>query len=159
MKITVLCVGKIREKFYIDAVNEYFKRMGRYAKVNVIEVEDEKTPDHASEALENQIKHKESDRLKRYIKESQYVIALDIYGSKCNSIQFSNKIEKLMTFGKSHIVFIIGGSLGLHSSILDCANEKISFSEMTFPHQLMRVILFEQIYRAMKIMKNEPYHK
>lgn len=159
MRISILCVGKIKENSFAEAVKEYQKRMGRYAKVEVFEAADEKTPDNASEAEENSIRQKEADRLIKYIKEGMYIIALDIQGIQYDSISFSRKISKLMLDGESHIAFIIGGSLGLHPSVLARANEHIGFSKMTFPHQLMRVILFEQIYRAMKIMKNEPYHK
>ncbi len=159
MQISILCVGKVREKFFADAIREYEKRLSRYTKIQIFEVTDEKTPDHASEAMEDLIRAKEGERLKRYIREGMYTIALDIAGKQCDSVAFSRKISNLMLFGESHIAFIIGGSLGLHSSILHSANERLSFSMMTFPHQLMRVILFEQIYRAMRIMNGEPYHK
>lgn len=159
MQISILCVGKVREKFFADAIKEYEKRLGRYAKIHIWEVADEKTPDHASEAMEDMIRAKEGERLKKYIKEGMYTVALDIAGKQYDSIAFSKKISELMLFGESHIAFIIGGSLGLHSSILKSVDGRISFSMMTFPHQLMRVILFEQIYRAMRIMNGEPYHK
>ena len=159
MKITVLCVGKIKEKFYRDAVAEYEKRLSRYCKTEIIEVADEKTPDHASETEEAQIKEKEAERMEKYLKEGAYVIALAIEGKQMDSVELSRKIEQLQTAGKSHIIFVIGGSLGLSERILKRADEKLSFSKMTFPHQLMRVILLAQVYRSYRIMNHEPYHK
>ncbi len=159
MSIIILTVGKIKEKFYKDALDEYSKRLSKYCKLEIIEVADEKTTENASELLEDKMKEKEALRLLKYIKEDAYVIALAIQGKKYDSVQFSQKIENLGIQGKSNIVFLIGGSLGLHDIILNRADEKISFSDMTFPHQLMRVILLEQIYRAYRIMNHEPYHK
>ena len=157
MKITVICVGKIKEDFYRKAVSEYEKRLGRYCKLEIIEVQDEKTPDNASPAMEEQIKEKEAVRILKHIKEDAYVITLEIHGA--NPVSFSNQLNQLAVQGKSHIQFIIGGSLGLHYSVSSAAHQAISFSNMTFPHQLMRVILLEQIYRGYRIMKGEPYHK
>lgn len=159
MQYTILCVGKIKEKFYTDAVNEYKKRLSRYAKVDIIEVSDEKTPEQASDLQQEQIRKKEAERLLSKIKDSMYVIALDLEGKKFSSEGFANHLSMCMNQGKSHIAFVIGGSLGLHISLLDRADERLSFSDFTFPHQLMRVILFEQIYRANRIMNHEPYHK
>ncbi|MDD6491984.1 MAG: 23S rRNA (pseudouridine(1915)-N(3))-methyltransferase RlmH [Firmicutes bacterium] len=159
MKITVICVGKIKEDFYRKAVSEYEKRLSRYCKLEVIEVQDEKTPDNAGAALEEQIKEREAARILKHIKEDAYVITLEIEGSKPDSVSFSNQLQQLAVQGKSHVQFIIGGSLGLHHSVSKIANQAISFSNMTFPHQLMRVILLEQIYRGYRIMKGEPYHK
>lgn len=159
MKITILCVGKIKEKFFTMAIEEYLKRLSRYCKLKIIEVEDEKTPDNLSKANELKIKEIEADRILKYIKDNIYVIALEIQGEMINSIELSQKIQQLAIEGKSDIIFIIGGSLGLDKRILDRANLKLSFSKMTFPHQLMRVILLEQIYRAYKIISKEPYHK
>lgn len=159
MKITVLTVGKIKEKYFNDGITEYSKRLSRYCKLEIVEVADEKTPDHASETEELQIKEKEGDRLLKYIKEDAYVIALAIEGKQLDSVELSQKIEKLGVNGTSHIIFIIGGSLGLDDRILKRADFKLSFSKMTFPHQMMRMVLLEQIYRAYRIMKNEPYHK
>lgn len=159
MKITILCVGKIKEKFYRDAIAEYEKRLSRYCKFEVIEVADEKTPDHASENMELLIKEKEAERMEKYLKEGAYVIALAIEGKQLDSVELSEKIESLGTSGTSHIIFVIGGSLGLSERILKRADYKLSFSKMTFPHQLMRVILSEQIYRSYRIMNHEPYHK
>ena len=159
MKITVICVGKIKEDFYRKAVSEYEKRLGRYCKLEIIEVQDEKTPDNASPAMEEHIKEKEEVRILKHIKEDAYVITLEIHGANPDSVSFSNQLNQLAVQGKSHIQFIIGGSLGLHYSVSSAAHQAISFSNMTFPHQLMRVILLEQIYRGYRIMKGEPYHK
>ena len=159
MRITILCVGKIKEKFCRDAIAEYEKRLSRYCKFEIIEVADEKTPDHASDTEETMIKKKEADRMEKYLKDSSYVIALAIDGKQLDSVQLSGKLEFLGTSGTSHIIFVIGGSLGLSDRILNRADYKLSFSKMTFPHQLMRVILSEQIYRSYRIMNHEPYHK
>ncbi len=159
MRITIIAVGKIKEKFYRDAIAEYTKRLSRYCKLEIVYVSDEKTPDTASEALENQIKEVEANRILKAIKDDAYVIATAIHGIHYDSIAFGEKIHKLGVYGESHIVFVIGGSLGLHDSVYKRANEKISFSKMTFPHQLMRVILLEQIYRGFRIVAREPYHK
>lgn len=159
MKITILCVGKIKEAFYRQAIDEYAKRLGKYCKLEIVEVADEKTPDKASEVMECQIKEKEAERLIDKLKEDSYIFTLEIKGKKYTSEAFSETIEKLTIQGKSHLTFVIGGSLGLHEKILKLSNQPISFSDMTFPHQLMRVILTEQIYRAFRIMNNEPYHK
>lgn len=159
MKISILCVGKIKESFYRQAIDEYAKRLSKYCKFEVVEVTDEKTPDTASAAQVDQIKEKEANRLLEKIKEDAYVFTLEIKGKRFTSESFSECINKVTIQGNSHLVFIIGGSLGLHEKVLKRSNQAISFSDMTFPHQLMRVILAEQIYRAFRIMKNEPYHK
>ena len=159
MKITILCVGKIKEKFYRDAIAEYEKRLSRYCKLEIIEVADEKTPDHASELVERQIKEKEAERMEKYIKEGAFVCALAIDGKQLDSVELSEKLEGLGTGGTSHIIFMIGGSLGMSDALLKRADMRLSFSKMTFPHQLMRVILLEQVYRAYRIMNHEPYHK
>jgi 23S rRNA (pseudouridine1915-N3)-methyltransferase len=159
MKITILTVGKIKEKYFADAIREYSKRLSRYCKLEIIEVADEKTPDRASEHEEDLIRQKEGERLKKYIKEGAYVISLAIDGQQYSSEEFSEKIHQLGVRGESHIIFIIGGSIGLASDILKGSKERLSFSKMTFPHQLMRVVLLEQIYRAYRIMNGEPYHK
>lgn len=159
MKITIICVGKIKEDFYRKAVSEYEKRLSRYCKLEIIEVQDEKTPDNASPVMEDQIKEKEAARILKHIKEDAYVFSLEIEGSKPDSVSFANQLDQLAVQGKSHIQFIIGGSLGLHQSVSKAAHQSISFSNMTFPHQLMRVILLEQIYRGYRIIKGEPYHK
>ena len=159
MKIDIICVGKVKEKFYRDAIDEYAKRLSKYCKFDIIEVDDEKTPDKASEIVEDQIKLKEGQRILAKIKEDACVITLEILGKKLDSPGFAKMIEQVGLSGKSHIQFVIGGSLGLHESVTKRADKHISFSDMTFPHQLMRVILSEQIYRAYRIIHGEPYHK
>lgn len=159
MKITVISVGKVKEKFYRDAIAEYEKRLSRYCKFQIIEVADEKTPDKASTLEEEQIKEKEADRILAHIKEDAFVITLEIEGKKLDSVSFAELLEQKGVHGISHIQFVIGGSLGLHQKVSDRSNYKLSFSDMTFPHQLMRVILAEQIYRAYRIISGEPYHK
>jgi len=159
VKITILCVGKIKEKFYRDAIAEYEKRLSRYCKLEIIEVADEKTPDNASEVEENKIKEKEAERMQKYLKDGAFICALAIDGKQPDSVELSEKIEQLGTGGTSHIIFMIGGSLGMADELLKKADMKLSFSRMTFPHQLMRVILLEQVYRAYRIMNHEPYHK
>ena len=159
MKITILSVGKSKEKYWNDAIAEYAKRLSCYCKLELMEVADEKTPDGASEKLEEQIKRKEGQRVLDKIPADAYVLALAIDGKMPDSVGLSRKLERLGIEGKSHLVFVIGGSLGLAKEVLDRADEKISFSAMTFPHQLMRVILLEQIYRSYRIMNGEPYHK
>ena len=159
MKITLITVGKIKEKYFTDAIVEYTKRLSRYCKLEIIEVADEKTPDGASEALENQIKEKEGERILSKIPDSAYVVALAIDGKQLSSEELADKMEKWNVGGISHLVFIIGGSLGLTPKVLNRADFKLSFSKMTFPHQLMRVVLLEQIYRSFRIRNNEPYHK
>lgn len=159
MKITILAVGKIKEKFFRDAIAEYEKRLGRYCKFEIIEVADEKTPDNASIAEEEQIKQKEAARILDKINSDAYVITLEILGKELDSVSFSEMIQKLGVVGKSQVIFVIGGSLGLHESVSKRSDRKVSFSPMTFPHQLMRVILCEQIYRGFRIMNHEPYHK
>ena len=159
MRITILAVGKIKEKFFREALEEYGKRLSRYCRLEVIEVLDEKTPDHAGEALKAQILQKEAERILGKISGDAYVITLEILGKELDSVSFSGMLQQLGVTGKSQIVFVIGGSLGLHESVSRRADRKISFSQMTFPHQLMRVILCEQIYRGFRIMNGEPYHK
>ncbi|MCI8418766.1 MAG: 23S rRNA (pseudouridine(1915)-N(3))-methyltransferase RlmH [Lachnospiraceae bacterium] len=159
MKITCVAVGKIKEIYLKQAIAEYSKRLSRYCKMEMIELPDEKTPEGASQREEQQIKELEGERILKALKEGAYVIALDIQGSQPDSVKFSRKLEQLAVQGKSHIAFVIGGSLGLSPAVLKRAEERISFSAMTFPHQLMRVILLEQIYRGYRIMHGEPYHK
>lgn len=159
MQIDIICVGKVKEQYLRDAIAEYSKRLGRYCKLNILEVADEKTPEHASEGVERQIKAKEGERIAKHIKPGSYVIALAIDGQQVTSEGFARKIDQLGIQGVSHIQFVIGGSIGMDDTILRQANYKLSFSKMTFPHQLMRVILLEQVYRAYKINAHEPYHK
>ena len=159
MKITILCVGKLKESFYRDAVNEYRKRLSAYCRTEVIEVADEMTRDGAGAALEEQVRKREGERLLSRISQDAFVITLEIAGKKMDSLQFSDLLQKIWTEGKSHIQFVIGGSLGLHPSVSQKADLRLSFSDLTFPHQLMRVILCEQIYRGYRIMNRAPYHK
>lgn len=159
MKIKLICVGKVKEKFYVDAIKEYSKRLGAYTSLEIIEVPDEKTPDKASEAINLQIKEKEGNAILSKVKQNDFVMLLDVKGKMYSSEELSELIENYMIDGKSEFVFIIGGSLGVSQQVKQRANTLISFSKMTFPHQLMRVIFLEQIYRSFKIMKNEPYHK
>jgi len=159
MKITIIAVGKIKEKFYRDAIDEYSKRLSKYCKLEIKEVADEKTPDHASDAVNAQILVKEGERIKNLIPKDSYVIVLAIEGKKYDSVEFAGMIDNAGIHGVSNITFIIGGSLGIADEIKKAAQGRISFSDMTFPHQLMRVILLEQIYRGYKIIAKEPYHK
>lgn len=161
MNITILCVGKIKEKYFTDAVKEYTKRLSRYCTVRIEEVSDEPVPEKAPEAIQKQILKTEGERLMKILDRypGAYTLALAIDGTACDSVAFSSCLSSLQVRGYSHLIFIIGGSIGLSQEILDRANTKISFSRMTFPHQLMRVILLEQIYRAQRIAHHEPYHK
>ncbi len=159
MKATVIGVGKLKEKYWRDAVAEYSKRLGKYVKLEIIELADEKAPESMSAAEETAVKNAEGERILKSIKDGAYVIALAIDGKPLGSEEFSDFLNERMVRGAGHIVFVIGGSLGLSDEVLKRADWKLSFSKMTFPHQMMRVILLEQLYRAFKIMKNEPYHK
>ena len=159
MKISLITVGKIKEKYLKDAIAEYSKRLSRYCKLEIIEVTDEKTPDHASESVEDAIRSKEAERIQKYIKEDAYIITLEIGEKQLTSEELAEKIDKLGIQGVSHIIFIIGGSIGLGREVLSKSDYALSFSKMTFPHQLMRVILLEQIYRSYRIINGEPYHK
>ncbi len=159
MEIRIITVGKIKEKYLNDGIAEYAKRLSRYCKLNFIQVPDEKTPDKASDGVNRQIKETEGNRLLSHIREQDYVIALAIEGKMLDSVELSDLIAKLGVQGKSSIAFVIGGSLGLSDAVLKRADYKLSFSKMTFPHQLMQMILLEQIYRGYRIMNHEPYHK
>ena len=159
MKITVLCVGKVKEAFYQKAIAEYAKRLSRYTKLEIIEVADEKTDENASDHENLLVLEKEGERLLKNIREDVYVIALAIEGKMLDSVELSEKLSQLTVSGTSHICFVIGGSLGLSPEILKRADMQLSFSRMTFPHQLMRVILLEQVYRSFRIANHEPYHK
>ena len=157
--VNIICVGKIKETFYREAIEEYSKRLNSYCSLNIIELKDEKIPNNPSEKDNLIIKDKEGNNILSHIKKDTYVICLDLKGKQFTSEEFSQKINNISTNISSSITFIIGGSLGISQSVLKKANESISFSKMTFPHQLFRVILLEQIYRAFKIMNNEAYHK
>ncbi|ETP71310.1 rRNA large subunit m3Psi methyltransferase RlmH [Lachnospiraceae bacterium JC7] len=159
MKVTLVTVGKIKEKYLKDAIAEYSKRLGAFCDISVVELQDEKTPDRAPVSVEEKIKETEGERILQKISDRSYVIALAIDGDMLSSEQLAGKLSYLMVRGSSDIVFVIGGSLGLSPAVMKRADYKLSFSRMTFPHQLMRVILLEQVYRAFKIINNEPYHK
>ena len=159
MKITLITVGKIKEKYLKDAIAEYSKRLSKYCKLEIVEVADEKTPDQASENVERQIRQKEGERILRYVKDDAYVFTLEIGGTMLDSVAFAKKMETLGIQGKSHLIFIIGGSSGLGEEVLRRSDYALSFSKMTFPHQLMRVILLEQVYRGYRIIEGAPYHK
>lgn len=159
MEIRILSVGKIKEKYLNDGIKEYAKRLSRYCKLSFHQVTDEKTPDKASEALNRQIREIEGERLMKHIREQDYVIALAINGKMPDSVELSQMIGRLGVEGKSSVDFVIGGSLGLSDAVLERADFKLSFSRMTFPHQLMQMILLEQIYRGYRILNHEPYHK
>ena len=158
LNITIICVGKIKEKFFTSAIDEYSKRLSKYCKLNILELPDEKIPDKVNESIEKSIKEKECNNIINHLKNDSYIIALDLNGKELDSIQFSKKIENI-SMQNSKITFIIGGSLGLTNTLLNMCNEKICFSKMTFPHQLIRIFLVEQIYRAFKISNGESYHK
>lgn len=159
MKIKLICVGKLKEKYLDDGIKEYLKRISAYSDIEVIEVADERIPDNPSLAEETIVKSKEGRRILDKVKQDDYMILLDVQGKELDSIQFAERIEDCMINGKSTIDFVIGGSLGHGEDVLTRANARISFSQMTFPHQLMRLILVEQIYRAFKIIRHGTYHK
>jgi len=159
MNITILCIGKLKERYWTDAIQEYSKRLSKYCTLAINELKEEKAPDNPSNAEEIAVKDAEGKNLLKQIKKDAYVIALEVKGKELTSEALSEKIETLGIDGKSDIVFIIGGSIGLSDEVLTRADFRLSFSKMTFPHQMMRVILLEQIYRAFKIMRNEIYHK
>ncbi|WP_449621013.1 23S rRNA (pseudouridine(1915)-N(3))-methyltransferase RlmH [Robertmurraya sp. Marseille-Q9965] len=159
MNISIITVGKLKEKYLKQGIDEYLKRLSSYAKVEVIEVPDEKAPEELSETEMVQVKEKEGERILAKIHPDTYVIALAIEGKQKSSEELADTLDKLATYGKSKIAFVIGGSLGLSQQVLNRSDEKLSFSKMTFPHQLMRLILVEQVYRAYRINRGEPYHK
>ena len=159
MKIKLVTVGKLKEKYLIQGINEYLKRLNSYAKMEIIEVPDEKAPEKLSDAEMLQVKEKEGQRILGKINDNEYVFVLAINGKQLSSEEFSKEIEQLGISGKSNLTFVIGGSLGLSDSVLQRSNQQISFCRLTYPHQLMRLVLVEQIYRGFRIMKGEPYHK
>jgi 23S rRNA (pseudouridine1915-N3)-methyltransferase len=159
VNISIVTVGKLKEKYLKQGIDEYLKRLTSYAKVEIIEVADEKAPEELSELEMEQVKQKEGERILAKISPDSHVFALAINGKMQSSEQLAESIDKLATYGKSKIAFVIGGSLGLSDEVLQRANQELSFSKMTFPHQLMRLILVEQIYRAFRINRGEPYHK
>ena len=159
MKLRVICVGRLKEKFYTDAVNEFKKRLSRFAEVEIVELADEKAPEKLSDAELEQIKLAEGRRILAKLADGETVVALDIRGVQLSSTELAEKLKNLMLEGKSRIAFIIGGSNGLSAEVLSRADFKLSFSKMTFSHQIFRIMLMEQLYRAFKIINNEPYHK
>ncbi|RHW36139.1 23S rRNA (pseudouridine(1915)-N(3))-methyltransferase RlmH [Lysinibacillus yapensis] len=159
MNITILSVGKLKEKYLKMGIEEYVKRLSAYAKIELIEVPDEKAPEQLSEAEMDMVKRKEGERILAKINDSTHVIALAINGKMKSSEEMAADLESLMTYGTSKIAFVIGGSLGLHDEVLKRADEKLSFGKMTLPHQLMKLVLVEQVYRSFRIIKGEPYHK
>ena len=158
LHINVLCVGKVKETFFKEAIFEYSKRLSRFCDLNIIEIQDEKIPDKSNEKIEQEIKDNEGNNILSHIKKDSYVIALDLRGKEFDSVTFSQEISRL-SITNSNITFIIGGSLGLSEKVLSSCNEKICFSKLTFPHQLIRIFLLEQLYRSFKIANNEAYHK
>lgn len=158
LTINIICVGKIRENFFKDAIDEYSKRLSKYCKLNIVELPDEKIPDKTNISIENEIKTKECNNIIKHIKKDSYIISLDLKGKSFSSEEFSKNIEDISMIS-SQITFIIGGSLGLTENILNISNQKICFSKMTFPHQLIRIFLLEQLFRAFKISNGETYHK
>ncbi len=159
MNISIITIGKLKEKYLKQGIDEYLKRLSTYAKVDIIELPDEKAPENLSESEMEQVKLKEGERILAKISEDTHVIALAIEGKMKSSEELAKDIDQLATYGKSKIAFVIGGSLGLSKEVMKRANGTLSFSKMTFPHQLMRLILLEQVYRAFRINRNEPYHK
>ena len=159
MNITVISVGKLKEKYLKMGIDEYVKRLGGYAKIDLVEVPDEKAPETLSEIDMNIVKRKEGERILAKINDGTYVIALALDGKMKTSEEMATDLDSLMTYGKSKVAFVIGGSLGLHDDVLKRADEKLCFGKMTLPHQLMKLVLVEQIYRSFRIIKGEPYHK
>ena len=159
MKITIISVGKLKEKYLVDGIQEYKKRISKYSEINEIVLKDEPIPEKSNDSIDNDIKVKEGKKILDSIPQSSFVITLDLRGHMLDSVELAKKIEDIKTYNNSHIVFIIGGSLGISKDVLDRADYSLCFSKMTFPHQLMKLILMEQIYRAFKINNNETYHK
>jgi 23S rRNA (pseudouridine1915-N3)-methyltransferase len=159
VNIAIISVGKLKEKYLKMGIEEYTKRLGSYAKIDLVEVADEKAPENLSDADMEIVKKKEGERILAKIGADTYVIALAIEGKMKSSEQLAEDLQSLMTYGRSKVAFVIGGSLGLHDDVMKRADEKLSFSKMTLPHQLMKLVLVEQVYRAFRIIKGEPYHK
>jgi 23S rRNA (pseudouridine1915-N3)-methyltransferase len=159
MKINIISVGKLKEKYLKQGIQEYLKRLSNYAKVNIIELPDEKAPESMSEAEMETVKQKEGTRILSNISQDAYVITLEINGKMLNSEQLAAKMEELATYGKSKVVFVIGGSLGMSDEVRKRSDLALSFSKMTFPHQMVRLVLLEQVYRGFRIIRKEPYHK
>lgn len=158
LSINIICIGKIKESFFKDAINEYSKRLSKYCNLNIIELYDEKLPSKLNDKIIENIKNTEGKKILSHLKKDSYKICLDLHGKQFSSEEFSAKIDSISLNYNSSITFIIGGTLGISSEVLNCADEKICFSKMTFPHQLIRVFLLEQLFRAFKISNNETYH-
>lgn len=159
LSVNIICPGKIKEKYLKDAIDEYSKRLSKYCKLNIIEVPDEKVPDKLSETVENEIKAREGKSILSKLPKDTYLICLDLKGKEFSSEEFSAKLEDISLNFNSSVTFVIGGTLGISKEVLDLSKEKICFSKMTFPHQLIRVFLLEQIFRAFKISNGETYHR
>jgi len=159
MKLTIVAVGKLKEKYLKEGINEYSKRLSRFCELQIIEVEDEQAPENLSASQEKQVKKREAERIMNKVKEGSVLIVLDLKGKKLSSEEFSDKLNSFFISGKSHLTFVIGGSLGLDEELVQKADFRLCLSDMTFPHQLARLILLEQIFRAFKILNNETYHK
>lgn len=159
MNIQIICVGKLKEKYWTEALLEYKKRLSRYCKISIDEVKEELINENPSAAIEEMVKDEEGKRIIAKLKQGAYIISLDIKGEEMDSMQLAHKLNQLGLSGRSDVAFIIGGSLGLSKAVLEKSHMRLSFSKMTFPHQMMRIILFEQIYRSFKINRNESYHK
>lgn len=159
MRISIISVGKLKEKYLKQGIDEYMKRLTAYAKVDIVEVPDEKAPENMSEAEMLEVKRKEGERILSHIGQDTYVITLEIGGKMLSSEELADKIDQLATYGKSKIAFVIGGSLGISDAVQKRSDFGLSFSKMTFPHQLMRLVLLEQVYRGFRILRGEPYHK
>ena len=158
LNINIICIGKIKENYLKDAISEYSKRLSKFCNLNIIELSDEKLPSKLNDSIINEIKNKECNKIIQNIKKDSYVICLDLKGKQFSSEEFSGKLDNIALNFNSSITFIIGGTLGLNEEVLSLSNEKICFSKMTFPHQLIRVFLLEQLFRAFKISNNETYH-
>ncbi|MCA0756328.1 23S rRNA (pseudouridine(1915)-N(3))-methyltransferase RlmH [Paenibacillus sp. N4] len=159
MHIQIAAVGKLKEKYLVMGIAEYAKRLGPYVKLTLTEVPDEKAPETMSPAEEAQVREREGERLLAQLKPDAHVVALALEGELWSSEDLADQLDKLATYGRSHVAFVIGGSTGLAPAVLKRAQQKLSFGRMTLPHQLMRLVLVEQIYRAVKINRGEPYHK
>ncbi|KPB04497.1 23S rRNA (pseudouridine(1915)-N(3))-methyltransferase RlmH [Bacillus sp. CHD6a] len=159
MNISIITIGKLKEKYLKQGINEYLKRLSAYAKIDIVELPDEKAPEQLSDAEMEQVKNKEGERILGKISVDTHVIALAIEGKQRSSEELAKEMDKLATYGKSKVAFVIGGSLGLSGDVMKRANDTLSFSKMTFPHQLMKLILLEQVYRGFRINRGEPYHK
>ncbi|WP_248929291.1 23S rRNA (pseudouridine(1915)-N(3))-methyltransferase RlmH [Paenibacillus hamazuiensis] len=159
MQIQIVAVGKLKEAYLVQGIAEYTKRLGPYAKLQIVEVPDEKAPETMSPAEERQVREREGERILAALRPDTFVVALAIDGKALSSEELASRLQELATYGRSQVAFVIGGSLGLAPAVLTRAELKLSFGRMTLPHQLMRLVLVEQVYRAMKIMRGEPYHK